>query len=170
MTLRKRWVGPVCPSPFPWQEGEGAEGELERRLEALSASHARLQEDCERQRRELQGLERRLGSEAAEKQALQRRLGATQRRVRAILQELELHLQTSGRVVIKQQREINDLQTLCHTLQRDLDKSLAAQKTLLQQQQEIEAESMELQEFLQAEKSTLADALKDAEAESLIDN
>jgi hypothetical protein len=48
---------------------------------------------------------------------------------------------------------------------QDLEKSLAAQKTLLQQQQEIEAESIELQEFLQAEKSTLADSLRDAETE-----
>jgi hypothetical protein len=48
---------------------------------------------------------------------------------------------------------------------QDLEKSLAAQKTLLQQQQEIEAESIELQEFLQAEKSTLADALRDSESE-----
>jgi hypothetical protein len=48
---------------------------------------------------------------------------------------------------------------------KDVEKSLAAQKTLLQQQQEAEAESIELQEFLQAEKSTLADALKDYESE-----
>jgi hypothetical protein len=48
---------------------------------------------------------------------------------------------------------------------QDLEKSLAAQKTLLQQQQDAEAESIELQEFLQAEKSTLADALKDSESE-----
>jgi hypothetical protein len=48
---------------------------------------------------------------------------------------------------------------------QDLEKSLAAQKTLLQQQQEIEAESIELQEFLQAEKSTLVDALRDSESE-----
>lgn len=50
-------------------------------------------------------------------------------------------------------------------LLQDLDKSLAAQKTLLQQQQELEAESAELQDFLQEEKATLADALKDAELE-----
>lgn len=48
---------------------------------------------------------------------------------------------------------------------QDLERSLAAQKTLLQQQQETEAESLELQEFLQAEKLTLGDALRDAEAE-----
>jgi hypothetical protein len=50
-------------------------------------------------------------------------------------------------------------------LLQDLERSLAAQKTLLQQQQETEAESLELQEFLQAEKLTLGDALIDAEAE-----
>jgi DNA-binding transcriptional MerR regulator len=48
---------------------------------------------------------------------------------------------------------------------QDLERSLAAQKTLLQQQQETEVESLELQEFLQAEKLTLGDALRDAEAE-----
>ena len=50
-------------------------------------------------------------------------------------------------------------------LLQDLERSLAAQKTLLQQQQETEVESLELQEFLQAEKLTLGDALRDAEAE-----
>jgi len=45
------------------------------------------------------------------------------------------------------------------------EKSLAAQKTLLQQHQDLEAESMELQEFMQAEKTTLSDALRDAESE-----
>lgn len=48
---------------------------------------------------------------------------------------------------------------------QDLERSLAAQKTLLQHQQETEAESLELQEFLQAEKLTLGDALRDAEEE-----
>ncbi|XP_046989176.1 AF4/FMR2 family member lilli [Schistocerca americana] len=81
------------------------------------------------------------------------------------LQELEMRVQTSDHIVLRQQREISELQALCTTLQRDLDKSLAAQKMLLQQQQDQEAESMELQEFLQAEKSTLAEALREAENE-----
>lgn len=50
-------------------------------------------------------------------------------------------------------------------LSKDLDKSLAAQKALLQQQQELEAESAEMQDFLQEEKATLVDALKDTESE-----
>ncbi|XP_014477986.1 PREDICTED: uncharacterized protein LOC106746185 isoform X2 [Dinoponera quadriceps] len=79
--------------------------------------------------------------------------------------ELECHIQSSGQVVANQQIEIADLQSLCRMLNRDLDKSLAAQKALLQQQQELEAESAEMQDFLQEEKATLADALKDAEME-----
>ena len=79
--------------------------------------------------------------------------------------ELECHIQSSGQVVANQQVEIADLQSLCRMLSRDLEKSLAAQKALLQQQQELEAESAEMQDFLQEEKATLADALKDAESE-----
>lgn len=49
---------------------------------------------------------------------------------------------------------------------QDLEKSVAAQKVLLQQQQELEAESLEMQDFLQEEKATLEIALKEAETES----
>ena len=48
---------------------------------------------------------------------------------------------------------------------RDLDRSLAAQKTLIQQLQEQEQEAREMQEFLQAEKSTLQEALREGEQE-----
>ncbi|KAJ8681218.1 hypothetical protein QAD02_017005 [Eretmocerus hayati] len=79
--------------------------------------------------------------------------------------ELESHIQSSGKVVANQQIEIADLQSLCRMLSRDLEKSLAAQKTLLQQQQELEAESMEIQDFLQEEKAALEIGLKEAESE-----
>ena len=46
---------------------------------------------------------------------------------------------------------------------KDLEKSLAAQKSLLQQHQELEVESTEMQEFLQEEKAMLSEALKEAE-------
>ena len=42
---------------------------------------------------------------------------------------------------------------------------MAAQKTLLQQVQETEAESRELHEFMQLEKNALVDALREAENE-----
>ena len=48
---------------------------------------------------------------------------------------------------------------------RELDRSLAAQKTLIHQLQESEQEAREMQEFLQAEKSTLQEALKEGEQE-----
>lgn len=47
-----------------------------------------------------------------------------------------------------------------------MEKSLAAQRELIQQQQELETESMEMQEFLQEEKATLEIALKEAESEN----
>ncbi|XP_069672096.1 uro-adherence factor A isoform X2 [Periplaneta americana] len=155
---------------------------LEFQLKLLTEDHTRLKADSVRQIEELTTKERLLEEEKAEKLAVKEELDQHSDRVLAMLrnakgdhldenddadclQALETYLQSSSHVVIKQQQEINELQTLCRTLKRDLEKSLAAQKTLLQQQQEIEAESIELQEFLQAEKSTLAEALRDAEAE-----
>lgn len=78
---------------------------------------------------------------------------------------LENRFQNVSLVVIRQEEEISKLNSLIRALQIDLDKSMAAQKTLLQHQQELEAESIELQDFMQAEKSTLTDALKEAEVE-----
>lgn len=78
---------------------------------------------------------------------------------------LETRFQNVSQVVIKQEEEITKLNSLCRVLQRDLEKSIAAQKALLQQHQELEAESSELHEFVQAEKTALTDALKEVEAE-----
>lgn len=46
-----------------------------------------------------------------------------------------------------------------------MEQSYSAQKTILEVQKASEVESLELQEFLQAEKSTLTDSLKDTEQE-----
>merc|ERR1719462_1045244 len=48
---------------------------------------------------------------------------------------------------------------------RELERSLAAQKTLIHQLQESEQEAREMQEFLAAEKSTLQEALREGESE-----
>ncbi|XP_021918732.1 uncharacterized protein LOC110829379 isoform X2 [Zootermopsis nevadensis] len=155
---------------------------LEFQLRLLTEDHNRLKADSVRKTEELSTKEQQLEEEKAEKLTARGKLDLHSQRVLAMLrnakgdhlddsddvdcmQALDAYLQSSSSVVFKQQQEINDLQTLCRTLKRDLEKSLAAQKTLLQQQQEIEVESIELQEFLQAEKSTLADALRDAETE-----
>lgn len=144
---------------------------LEAQVRLLTEGQALLQADCQRQRHLL-------NQETATRLAREEELARTIERVQALLgthadedsgsdslQELEIRVQTSGHILIKQQQEITELQSLCRTLQKDLDKSLAAQKTLLQQHQELEAESLELQEFLQAEKSTLSDSLREAEVE-----
>lgn len=67
--------------------------------------------------------------------------------------------------MIKQENEISELNAYCRSLQRDVDKHLNTQSIILQQQRDLEQESVELQEFMQAEKSTVSDALKEAESE-----
>ncbi|KAK6638139.1 hypothetical protein RUM44_008567 [Polyplax serrata] len=81
------------------------------------------------------------------------------------LEELEQHVQAIGLTVIKQQEELSELRRYKLIAHRDLEKSLAAQKNLLQQQQEIEEEYSELHDFLQAEKTALSESLLDTEAE-----
>lgn len=78
---------------------------------------------------------------------------------------METRFQNVSQVVIKQEEEIAKLNSLCRVLERDLEKSIAAQKALLQQHQELEAESSEMEEFMQAEKTALSDALKETEIE-----
>lgn len=68
-------------------------------------------------------------------------------------------------MIVDQENEISKLNAFCRTLQRDLDKSFAAQKILLQQQQELQEEGVELKEFMQAEKNALSEALRESENE-----
>ncbi|KAJ8914449.1 hypothetical protein NQ315_011390 [Exocentrus adspersus] len=132
------------------------------------------------QSEKLKETEERLKEECLEKDGLKEELQNNSQRVLAILKEenggeaeassdslmvLETRFQNVGQVVIQQEQEISKLNTICRSLQLDLEKSLAAQKTLLQQQQELELESAELQEFIQAEKMTLHEALKESELE-----
>lgn len=77
---------------------------------------------------------------------------------------LESRFQKAGQVILRQENEISELYSACRQLQKDLEKSITAQRTLMQQQQDLEKESIELQEFMSAEKSTLAETLHEAEA------
>lgn len=81
---------------------------------------------------------------------------------------LESQLMISGNVLEKQQEEIIKLQGICRSLQRDMEKSLRNQDNLIRQKEELEEESTELQDFLQAEKVAFMDALKEAENENRI--
>ncbi|KAI4481341.1 hypothetical protein M0804_009461 [Polistes exclamans] len=158
-----------------WEDMQTMQNDLKRLNEDANVK----KEENERLKTEITEVKRLLEEEQADHAFARQELDRNARRVLAMLGtpqsehaegsdsflELESHLQSSGQVVANQQIEIADLQSLCRMLSRDLEKSLAAQKALLQQQQELEAESAEMQDFLQQEKTTLADALKDAEIE-----
>lgn len=51
---------------------------------------------------------------------------------------------------------------------QEIERCMQTEKRLIEEQRETEAESLEIQEFLQAEKSTMADTLKELELEVII--
>ncbi|XP_012541158.1 uncharacterized protein LOC105839412 isoform X2 [Monomorium pharaonis] len=165
-----------CQTEDTWDDMQTLQDTLKR----LNEESGSLREENEKLKLQLAETNRLLEEERADHTFARQELDRNAQRILAMLPgtpqsehaegsdsflELECHIQSSGQVVANQQIEIADLQSLCRMLSRDLDKSLAAQKALLQQQQELEAESAEMQDFLQEEKATLADALKDAELE-----
>ncbi|XP_076657535.1 microtubule-binding protein cornetto isoform X2 [Halictus rubicundus] len=164
-----------CQTEGTWEDMQAMQGDLKRLTEETSSQ----KEENEKLKAEITEVKRLLEEEQADHAFARQELDRNAQRVLAMLGtpqsehaegsdsflELECHLQSSGQVVASQQLEIADLQSLCRMLSRDLEKSLAAQKALLQQQQELEAESAEMQDFLQEEKASLAEALKEAETE-----
>ncbi|XP_016906819.1 uncharacterized protein LOC107994418 isoform X9 [Apis cerana] len=164
-----------CQTEGTWEDMQAMQSDLKR----LNEETMQQKEENEKLKAEIVEVNRMLKEEQADHAFARQELDRNAQRVLAMLGtpqsehaegsdsflELECHLQSSGQVVANQQLEIADLQSLCRMLSRDLEKSLAAQKALLQQQQELEAESAEMQDFLQEEKATLADALKEAETE-----
>uniref|UniRef100_V5GQJ5 Uncharacterized protein n=1 Tax=Anoplophora glabripennis TaxID=217634 RepID=V5GQJ5_ANOGL len=153
---------------------------LQDQLKKLNEKYEGLCSKHKAQSEKLKETEERLKEERLEKEGLKEELQNNSQRVLAILggdnsveadtssdslMVLETRFQNVGQVVIQQEEEISKLNIVCRSLQIDLEKSIAAQKSLLQQQQDLEAESMELQEFMQAEKMTLHEALKESEAE-----
>ncbi|XP_066587351.1 serine-rich adhesin for platelets [Prorops nasuta] len=152
---------------------------MKANLKRLGEENSGRKLENERLRIELEEVKKLLKEEQADHAFARQELDRNAQRVLAMLGtpqsehaegsdsflELETQIQSSGQVVADQQHEIADLQSLCRCLSRDLEKSLAAQKTLLQQQQEMEVEAAEMQDFLQQEKATLSDALKEAETE-----
>ncbi|XP_053985755.1 myosin-13 isoform X1 [Hylaeus volcanicus] len=164
-----------CQTEGTWEDMHTMQSDLKRLNEETSSQKM----ENEKLKAEITEVKRLLEEEQADHAFARQELDRNAQRVLAMLGtpqsehaegsdsflELECHLQSSGQVVANQQLEIADLQSLCRMLSRDLEKSLAAQKALLQQQQELEAESAEMQDFLQEEKATLVDSLKEAETE-----
>ncbi|XP_044755770.1 putative leucine-rich repeat-containing protein DDB_G0290503 [Coccinella septempunctata] len=152
---------------------------LKEQLRVMTEKYEALSNDYKTQTCKLREVEDKWRAEAVEKEGLQQELKNNTERVLTILGDqnstddnssdsllvLESRYQDVRSLVIDQEKEISRLNALCRTLQINLDQLMANQRTLIQQHQELEAESMELQEFMQAEKSTLADALREAETE-----
>jgi hypothetical protein len=76
------------------------------------------------------------------------------------IHSLMRRLQDSNLVASRLQSDLDCANDVIGTLQSEVERSLAQQKVLLRQCQEAEMEARELQEFLQAEKMTLAETLK----------
>lgn len=75
------------------------------------------------------------------------------------------HIATLESKLAKREAELQAANDVITEQKHKIEQSLILQKTLLMQYQESEIESKELHEFLQAEKYTLAETLKDCESE-----
>ncbi|KAF5279191.1 hypothetical protein FQR65_LT03438 [Abscondita terminalis] len=154
---------------------------LHEQLRVLTENHEKLLNDFKVQNQNLVDTKQKLEEEVIEKNGLKEELRQNTERVLAIignenlseeenkscdsLMMLENRYQNVSQIVIKQENEISELNAYCRSLQKDLEKSMSSQNILLQQQHDLESESIELQEFMQAEKTTLSDALKETENE-----
>ncbi|RXG51360.1 hypothetical protein Avbf_02066 [Armadillidium vulgare] len=168
------------------------ENSLEERFRKLEEEYAILQtrlrraeatsEEVEQMRMEAVDLRRQAENERLEKEELQQELEKTSGKVKEMLTsmegvekefnnrgesliELESQLHASADVNIQMQEKINQYEEYSIKLKKDLDKSLAAQKILLQQVQDLEAEGGEMVEFIAEEKNALSECLKEAELE-----
>ncbi|KAH1017014.1 interaptin isoform X1 [Dendroctonus ponderosae] len=156
---------------------------LKEDLKCLTDKYELLIKEHKDQTVKLKETEDKLKEETLQKEGLREELNNNSQRVLAILGQagesespepsassdsllvLENRFQNVSQVIIQQEEEITRLNNYCRSFQIDLNKSLAAQKALLQQNQDALAESLELQDFMQAEKTTLADSLKESENE-----
>lgn len=157
---------------------------LREQIDKMSSEHSQLLVKLSDKSQIVSQLEQALLGEKEEKLAAQKELQNNTERVMQMLElfqagpkdgkekegdsllMLESQLMISGNVLEKQQEEIVKLQGICRSLQRDMEKSLKIQDNLIKQKNELEEESAELQDFLQAEKVAFMDALKEAENEN----
>lgn len=156
---------------------------LREKIDKMNADHSQLLAKLSEKSQTVSALEQELLKEKEEKLIAQKELQNNTERVMHMLEHfqagpresekegdsllmLESQLTISGNVLEKQQEEIVKLQNICRALQRDMEKSLKVQDNLIRQKNELEEESAELQDFLQAEKVAFMDALKEAENEN----
>ncbi|KAL3268412.1 hypothetical protein HHI36_007527 [Cryptolaemus montrouzieri] len=152
---------------------------LKQQLQEITEKHDVLLRNFKEQGVKLKEVEEKYKVEVLEKEGLQQELKHNTERVLTILGEnnfneegssdslmvLETRFQNVSQIVLNQENEISRLNALCRSLQINLEQAMTSQRTLVQQQRELEMETIELQEFMQAEKTTLADALRESESE-----
>lgn len=154
---------------------------LREQMERMSSDHSQLLTKLSEKSHAVSQLEQELLREREDKLTVQKELQNNTERVMHMLEAfqagptaekegdsllmLESQLMISGNVLEKQQEEIIKLQGICRAMQRDMEKSLKIQDNLIKQKNELEEESTELQDFLQAEKVAFMEALKEAEHE-----
>lgn len=159
---------------------------MRAKIDKMSTEHSQLLAKLSEKSQIVSELEHELLKEKEEKLTAQKELQNNTERVMQMLEHfqagpketmekegdsllmLESQLMISGNVLEKQQEEIIKLQGICRSLQRDMEKSLKIQDNLIRQKEELEEESTELQDFLQAEKVAFMDALKEAENENRV--
>lgn len=155
---------------------------LRQQIERMSTDHSQLLTKLSEKSQTVSQLEQELLKEREDKLTVQKELQNNTERVMNMLESfqagpaaenegdsllmLESQLMISGSVLEKQQEEIIKLQGICRAMQRDMEKSLKIQDNLIKQKNELEEESVELQDFLQAEKVAFMEALKEAESEN----
>lgn len=155
---------------------------LQMQIERMNTDHLQLLAKLSEKSQAVSQLEQELLNEREDKLTVQKELQNNTERVMVMLESfqagpatekegdsllmLESQLMISGSVLEKQQEEIIKLQGICRAMQRDMEKSLKVQDNLIKQKNELEEESAELQDFLQAEKVAFMEALKEAENEN----
>lgn len=158
--------------------------QLQEKLKKITENFSTLQSTLSDKSQVISTMQQELIQEREEKLAAQRELQNNSERVLAMVESvsvpndedagdgggdslliLESQIQKSEHYLEKQEEEIIKLRKMCRTLQNDMERSLGAQRNLIQQQEEHKNEASEIQDFLQTENSTLMDGLKDAEIE-----
>lgn len=154
----------------------------DKEMEQLQAKLRKMEIDFASIQGVLQTTEQQLTREREEKQAMATELQSNTERVLGMLalvhaappadEEncdslliLESQIQQSGHALEEKQCEIEKLYSFCKNLQVEMHRSVVVQKNLLEEKEEFEKETTELQDFLQDEKSALMDALREAESE-----
>ncbi|XP_076040995.1 microtubule-binding protein cornetto isoform X7 [Oratosquilla oratoria] len=172
-----------------WKFGES---EMINKLKRLTEEHTRLQteharvlsvvQELESIRGDAKKLEQALKDEQGEKEEVQSELDRTSKRVMDMLTsmegvekefnnrgdsliELETQLFSSSECNMKLQQKLNESEECVIKLKKDLEKSLVAQKMLLQQAQDLENESREIADFMSEEKNALSECLRESETE-----